>query len=276
MTEIRDTPAATDRPRPPAAARTAAAAALAAAVLLSALVTGGAPDPAAASVALLPLAAAAGYLRSARWAAVPAVLGVLTLLSLRATDLSHDLVRPGEPLPFLVAAATVLASGVLLAGALPGTAARGRAALVGLPLGAVLGLVLVLALPQADDTGGLSGAQVAALPTVSMVDFAFEPGQLTVAEGQPVAFRFSNDGDGAHSFAVESLGIDVTVPAGRTRTVVVDLEPGTYPFVCSVGDHEEKGMAGRLTVLGEGGGDGHSAGTDAEADAGTGGTLHDH
>ncbi|CAL9405222.1 hypothetical protein SUDANB121_01554 [Nocardiopsis dassonvillei] len=272
MTEIREAPTPTDRPQRPAVAPFAATATLAATTLLSALVTGGAPNPATASVAVLPLIAAFGYLRPARWAAVPAVLSVVALLTMRTADLSHDLVRPGEVLPFLVAAATVLASGVVLIAAVPGLPGRGRAPVVGLPLGAVLGLGLVLVSPQLDDTGELTPEQVAALPTVAMVDFRFEPGQLTVAEGRPVAFRFANDTDGAHSFAVESLGIDVTVPAGRTRTVVVDLEPGTYPFVCSVGDHEEDGMVGRLTVVG----DGRAAGHAEETGTGAEGAGHDH
>lgn len=277
---IRETPAPTPtgtegRRRPPAVSAVAATATLAATTLLAHLVTGGAPNPALASVALLPLLAVFGYLRSARWAAVPAVLTVVTLLTTRTADLSHDLVRPGEVLPFLVAAATVLASGVVLAAAVPGLLDRGRAPLVGLPLGAVLGLGLVLVSPQFDDTGGLTPEQVAALPTVAMVDFKFEPGQLTVAEGRPVAFRFDNGTDGAHSFAIESLGIDVTVPAGRTRTVVVDLEPGTYPFVCSVGDHEENGMVGRLTVVGDGHTAGHPGGAGADEN-GAEGSGHDH
>ncbi|MFL1381721.1 cupredoxin domain-containing protein [Nocardiopsis protaetiae] len=279
MTEIRETPTATDRRQPPPAAfAVAATVALAATTLLSYLVTGGAPNPAMASIAVLPLLAAFGYLRSARWAAVPAVLTVVTLLVMRTADLSHDLARPGEILPFLVAAATVLASGVVLVAAVPGLLAGARSLVVGLPLGAVLGLGLVLVSPQLDDTGALTPDQVAALPTVAMVDFKFEPGQLTVAEGRPVAFRFTNDTDGSHSFAIESLGIDVTVPAGRTRTVVVDLEPGVYPFVCSVGSHEENGMVGRLTVTGEGdaaGHDGH-AGVEGEGAAEGEGTGHDH
>jgi hypothetical protein len=62
--------------------------------------------------------------------------------------------------------------------------------------------------------------------------------------------RFTNDGARPHSFAVEALDVDVEVPSGRTRTVVLRLPPGTYDYVCSVGDHELEGMKGRVVVVG--------------------------
>jgi hypothetical protein len=49
---------------------------------------------------------------------------------------------------------------------------------------------------------------------------------------------------------VPALDVDVIVPSGRTRTVVLRLDPGTYDYVCSVGDHEEQGMKGRVQVVG--------------------------
>lgn len=251
--------------------------------LVATLVTAGGVNPVQASLALLPLAAALGYWRGARWAPVAAVLAVLALLPTRAVELSFDLTRPGDAVPFAVSALTVLAAGTALTTAVlyrserTGSPSRRRSAigvLLGAALGAVLGLGMVLASPQADDTGDLTDAEVAALPTVDMVNFRFEPGQLRVAEGQPVAFRFTNDTDKSHSFAVEALGIDTTVPSGRTRTVVVEADAGTYPFVCTVGDHEENGMVGSLIVVGPGGNatDGEDA-ADTEQARGTG---HEH
>ena len=54
-----------------------------------------------------------------------------------------------------------------------------------------------------------------------------------------------------HAIAIEGNGVDkdgqVVQPGGRS-TVTVRLKPGTYTFYCPVGDHEEDGMKGTLTV----------------------------
>ena len=251
--------------------------------LVAALVISGGVNPVQVSLALLPLVAALGYWRGARWAPVTAVLSVVLLLPMRVVELSFDLSRPGDAVPFAVAVLTVLAAGTVLTTAVLDRSARRRpsprravtGAVLGAALGAVLGLGLVLASPQPDDTGGLSDEEIAALPTVDMVNFRFEPGQLRVAEGQPVAFRFTNDTDRSHSFAVEALGIDTTVPSGRTRTVVVEADAGTYPFVCTVGDHEGSGMVGSLVVVGDGRADA-TGGEDTADTERTPGTGHDH
>jgi FtsP/CotA-like multicopper oxidase with cupredoxin domain len=63
-----------------------------------------------------------------------------------------------------------------------------------------------------------------------------------------VAFKFTNDTDDNHTFTITELGVDIEVPSGRTRIAVVNARPGRYAVHCAAGDHEEKGMVGRLTV----------------------------
>lgn len=225
--------------------------ALAVEVILGFTVLQGTRNPGMAAVAVLPLLAAWATWRERRWAPVAAVLGATAVVALRTTTLSFDLVRPGDVAPFGLAVATLVTIGIgLAATVVTGREARRSWLAVpgGLAAGAVLGLGLVLGLPQSDDTGGLSDEELTALPTIDMVNFKFEPGQLRVAEGQPVAFRFTNDTDDTHSFAIDAFDLDVQVPSGRTRVVVVDAGPGTYPFHCSVGSHADDGMKGRLVV----------------------------
>lgn len=230
--------------------------------LVAGVLTGGGPNIIAGSFALIPLLATVGFLRSARWAPIATVVTVLLTLILRMAGVSFDLVRPADPIPFAVAVLTVLSAGISLTSALlvsmerrseqPGLRRTAVGITVGVILGAVTGLGMVLISPQTDDAGSLTATEIEALPRVEMVNFRFEPGQLRVEEGQPVAFRFNNDTEEAHSFAIEALGIDLTVPSGRSRTVVIDVEAGEYPFVCTVGSHQEDGMVGRLIVEGEG------------------------
>ena len=242
--------------------------ALAVEVVLGFTVLQGTPIPGMAAAAVLPLLGAWAGWTERRWAPVVTVLSVLTVVGLRLTTTSFDLARPGDVAPFVLAVATVLAAGVALAATVAGLRGAGRPAVVlgsGLVTGATLAAGLLLGLPQTEDTAGLSDEQVAALPTVEMVNFKFEPGQLRVPEGQPVAFRFTNDTDDSHSFAIDAFDLDVEVPSGRSRVVVVEAEPGSYHFHCSVGSHADDGMKGRLIVDG-GDHSGHDHGSEAGHD----------
>jgi uncharacterized cupredoxin-like copper-binding protein len=54
-----------------------------------------------------------------------------------------------------------------------------------------------------------------------------------------------------HAIEIEGEGIEEegeTVQAGGSSTVTVDLKPGKYEFYCPVGNHEQQGMEGTLTV----------------------------
>jgi len=233
-----------------------ALAALAVGQLVAYLVLTGEPNPGIASTAVLPAAAAAAVLLPGRAGPVAALLIVVTVAWTRTTELSFDLARPDSPAPFGFALAQLAACGVAAACAvrllLPGSPPRGpvRPVVAGLASGALVGAALLVLLPQDDLTGGLTEQELTALPQLALVDNRFEPAQLRVAAGEPLAVTFTNEGARSHAFTVAALGLDVLVPSGRTRTVVVRVEPGTYDYACSVGDHEEEGMKGRLVVVG--------------------------
>jgi uncharacterized cupredoxin-like copper-binding protein len=53
-----------------------------------------------------------------------------------------------------------------------------------------------------------------------------------------------------HAVEVEGNGVEgetETLTEGAAR-LALDLEPGEYKFYCPVGDHEQAGMVGTLTV----------------------------
>ncbi|MFJ3224274.1 cupredoxin domain-containing protein [Streptomyces sp. NPDC086783] len=222
--------------------------------LLAHLFLGGEPNPGMAALAVLPLAAAVLVWRRVRWAPLASLLAVAAVVATRTVALSFDLTRPGDTLYFAVALLELAAAGAVT-GPIAATLLKRRtpAATGGLALAAALALSagIVLGSPQRDDTGSLTAEQIAALPTVAMVNYRFEPSILRAAPGQPVAFTFTNDTDDAHAFAVEKLGIDIEVPSGRTRTVVVQAPPGRYAMHCSVGSHQADGMKGQLVITGQ-------------------------
>jgi plastocyanin len=62
------------------------------------------------------------------------------------------------------------------------------------------------------------------------VSFAFMPSTVTVTQG--TTLKLDNVIDSAHTFTVTGQGIDVETQPGKTSQVTIDLEPGSYPFVC--------------------------------------------
>jgi uncharacterized cupredoxin-like copper-binding protein len=74
--------------------------------------------------------------------------------------------------------------------------------------------------------------------------------KVAVHAGQ-VTFDVQNDGKIPHDLVVQGNGVDAKTPlvdAGQSKTLSVDLKPGTYDLYCSVPGHKEAGMDAKLTV----------------------------
>jgi plastocyanin len=102
----------------------------------------------------------------------------------------------------------------------------------------------------AADATGAAGETV----DVTMTDFEFDPSDPTVKPGE-VTFDVTNDGETLHNMEVEGPSDKAELPEdlqpGDRDEFSVDLsEPGTYRFYCPVGNHEDLGMVGEVTVRG--------------------------
>ena len=122
-----------------------------------------------------------------------------------------------------------------------------------LPLTALL---LVLAAGCGDDDDE-PGRTVTADPgeTVEVVadEYSFDPENIVLTGPGQFRVRLDNQGSLAHNLRVLDgaipLGGTPTFIGGDARTGIVRVpEPGEYELVCTVGDHEELGMTGKLTV----------------------------
>ncbi len=51
-----------------------------------------------------------------------------------------------------------------------------------------------------------------------------------------------------HTFTIDALGINLTVPARGEDKLTVMLPPGTFTFYCDIPGHPEAGMVGELVV----------------------------
>jgi plastocyanin len=100
-----------------------------------------------------------------------------------------------------------------------------------------------------------SGAVVARVK-VRETEFELDPPNPRIAKAGVVEFDITNAGQAPHALEVEGPKGEVeteTIEPGRKATLKADLsKAGTYVWYCPVGDHERRGMKGKITVAGGG------------------------
>jgi plastocyanin len=90
--------------------------------------------------------------------------------------------------------------------------------------------------------------------TVDVVadEYAFDPTTIVLSEAGQFKVRLENKGSLAHNLRIldgaTELGGTPTFTGGEARTGIVRLEPGEYKLECTVGDHADLGMTGKLQV----------------------------
>lgn len=97
---------------------------------------------------------------------------------------------------------------------------------------------------------GMSARPSPAEVEVTLTEFEIEAPR-TLPAG-PATFRVTNEGSMAHSLRIRGQGLkaqfDSDLKPGQTRTLRVELEPGTYGVLCPVEDHADRGMLFDLRV----------------------------
>jgi plastocyanin len=81
-------------------------------------------------------------------------------------------------------------------------------------------------------------------------EFSLTLDKMEVAAGR-TTFVVENRGSAAHHFVIRGNGLEETtaeIEPGASATLTVDLEPGSYSYLCTVGSHDLLGMRGTLTV----------------------------
>jgi plastocyanin len=101
--------------------------------------------------------------------------------------------------------------------------------------------------PTEAATGATGAVGGGAATSVSMTEFAFDPSDITVSQGDTI--EATNDGQIPHNLTVEGEDLATEdLDGGGSEELTVDLPPGEYDFLCTIGDHAEQGMTGTLTV----------------------------
>ena len=93
---------------------------------------------------------------------------------------------------------------------------------------------------------GGAGAPIA----VTLKEWAIDPATISVPAGHQV-FKVTNAGKFPHNFSVMVNGQEqktANLKAGETATLETDLTAATYPTLCDLPGHKDKGMAGTIVV----------------------------
>ena len=110
---------------------------------------------------------------------------------------------------------------------------------------------------QAEDTGGAApdnggggGEQTLKIAADPGGQLKFDKSSLTAKAGK-VTIVMDNPSDLPHAVEIEGDGVEVageTVTKGGVSKASADLKAGEYEFYCPVGNHQDAGMEGTLTV----------------------------
>jgi plastocyanin len=103
-----------------------------------------------------------------------------------------------------------------------------------------------------DRPGGTVTTPAGGSVRVMAKEYSFDPSTIVVEGAGTLRLTLDNKGSLAHDIKVEKdgrvLGGTPPFPAGETRSATVRLAAGSYDFLCTVGDHAELGMKGKLEV----------------------------
>jgi plastocyanin len=100
--------------------------------------------------------------------------------------------------------------------------------------------------------GGAVSLKGGTVLEVSAKEYSFSPAAVVLDAPGELRIRLRNDGSLAHNIKLrrdgDEQGGTSSLPAGDTGTATVEVKPGRYELLCTVGDHAELGMTGELQV----------------------------
>ena len=87
---------------------------------------------------------------------------------------------------------------------------------------------------------------------IELDDFLIRPQDVRVRAGE-LTFAVTNRGRLGHNLRLRGgpdgeQVVTTTLLSGKSATKTVTLKPGTYTMLCTVANHEQLGMTGRIVV----------------------------
>lgn len=104
--------------------------------------------------------------------------------------------------------------------------------------------------PQTQTPTTSKGATASREIVVSGSEFKFSPASISLTKGETVKITFKNTGNLSHNLTIAELGVSTkTIGGGEEDSITVTADKtGSYTFYCSVGNHRQQGMEGKLEV----------------------------
>ncbi|PYC70172.1 metal-binding protein [Streptomyces tateyamensis] len=106
-------------------------------------------------------------------------------------------------------------------------------------------LTLTLGACSSGHTAPAVGSSASAVSgnRITIKDFQFQPGALTVHPGESITV--ANQDATAHTVTADDKSFDTkTIAPGASATFTAPAKPGTYPYICTIHQY----MHGSLTV----------------------------
>jgi outer membrane protein assembly factor BamB/S1-C subfamily serine protease/plastocyanin len=91
-------------------------------------------------------------------------------------------------------------------------------------------------------------AELASESKIVSYDIYFDPKAISIPAHTDVNISLPNEGVTLHNFAIDEFGINVDIPPGETKEVVINAPAGTYEYYCDIPGHKAAGMVGTLTI----------------------------
>jgi hypothetical protein len=139
-----------------------------------------------------------------------------------------------------------------------GNKPRGRSLAAGLFAGAALGALMTAALATIYKHPAfgqdLTAQEIAALPVIEMLNYGYDIPDVQVRPNNGLVVRVNNSSDLPHTVTIDSLGINLYIPAGRFSVLQltddqVEFQDDRIPIYCTVGDHQTLGMKRTLDFV---------------------------
>jgi uncharacterized cupredoxin-like copper-binding protein len=112
-----------------------------------------------------------------------------------------------------------------------------------------IGMLVCAASSSLTPVANAQNGSTTATIEVKLSEYKIEMPKTVPAGG--TTFKVSNTGKEMHNFEIEGNGIEKRVGKlnpGETKTLLVELKPGTYEVYCPVPGHKSHGMSLDLTV----------------------------
>jgi hypothetical protein len=221
------------------------------------------PDPILLSIFVVLAAATAALIAGSRiGAGVVLLLAVALMQPMTAREFAFSLTAIDSDAWFVWAVAATISIGwsivaaivVLALGHRSDSAAAlpvGAAVAGGVGVGVALIAVFPILAPQPAFGAGLDSGTLDALPVIEMRDFGYDPVIAQATAGERYLARVTNPTALPHTLTIESLDVEVFVPAGRWAVLEIDaddLADAPLAVICTIGDHLVLGMAGVIEV----------------------------